>query len=42
MLGALLPWHTVRVKLGAPLEELTLEIVAPSQGSLQVLTLGVD
>jgi len=42
LVGALLPWRTVRVRLGAPLETLTLEIVAPAEGSLQVVTLGVD
>jgi dienelactone hydrolase len=42
IVGALLPWQTVRVELGAALTELTLEVVGPAQGSLQVLTLGVD
>lgn len=42
LVGALLPWHTVRVELGAPLEELTLEMLAPAQGALQIVTLGVD
>jgi dienelactone hydrolase len=42
IVGALLPWRTVRVELGAALTELTLEVVGPAQGSLQVLTLGVD
>jgi dienelactone hydrolase len=41
VVGALLPWHTVRVRLGAPLEELTLEMVSPAQGSLQIVTLGL-
>jgi hypothetical protein len=42
IVGALLPWRTVRVELGAALTELTLEVVGPAQGSLQLLTLGVD
>lgn len=42
IVGALLPWHTVRVELGAALTEVTLEVVSPAQGSLQLLTLGVD
>lgn len=42
IVGALLPWHTVRVALGAPLTEVTIEMVSPAQGSLQLLTLGVD
>jgi len=40
--GALLPWHTVRVRLGGPLEALTVELLAPAQGSLQVVSLGID
>jgi hypothetical protein len=40
--GGLLPWHTVRVRLGGPLEALTVEVLAPAQGSLQVVSLGID
>jgi hypothetical protein len=42
IVGALLPWHTVRVALGGPLEEFTIEVVSPAQGALQLVTLGVE
>lgn len=42
VVGALLPWHTVRIELGAALTEVTLEVVSPAEGALQLLTLGVD
>jgi hypothetical protein len=42
IVGALLPWHTVRVALGAPLEDLMLEVVSPAEGALQLVTLGVE
>ena len=37
-----LPWRTTRVLIGAPLRSVTLEIVAPAAGTLQIVSLGVD
>jgi hypothetical protein len=46
LVGALLPWSTTRVALGAPLgaplERVTIEVVSPAEGSLPIVTLGVD
>ncbi len=40
--GAFLPWHTERFVLGADLAEVTLEVVSPASGTLQLVSLGVD
>jgi hypothetical protein len=42
LVGAFLPWSTTRVALGAPLERVTIEVVSPAEGSLPIVTLGVD
>jgi len=37
-----LPWRTTRVALGADIASVTIELIAPDTGSLQIVSLGVD
>jgi hypothetical protein len=37
-----LPWRTTRVALGADIASVTIELLAPDAGSLQIVSLSVD
>lgn len=40
--GSFLPWTTASWALGADLQAVTLEVVSPTEGALQLVSLGVD
>jgi len=40
--GAFLPWYTVRAVVMEDLEEVTVAVLGPTAGSLQIVTLGID
>jgi hypothetical protein len=37
-----LPWRTTRIALGAEVASVTIELLAPEAGSMQIVSLGVD
>lgn len=40
--AALVPWWTARISLGAHLQAVTIGVVSPDSGAIQIVSLGVD
>jgi len=39
---AFLPWRTERIALGGELTTITIEVLSPAAGALQLVSLGID
>jgi hypothetical protein len=37
-----LPWQTTRIELGAEMASVTIELLSPDAGALQIVSLGID